>query len=75
MELTMTNNFTNLSQNEIMEIDGGVNVIKGIAGGILIAWSPIIGVSAGIVGTPVGGVVAGAGTFGLGLTLLGQATH
>lgn len=75
MELTMTNNFTNLSQNEIMEIDGGINVLKGIAGGLLIAWSPIIGVAAGAVGTPVGGVVAGAGTLGLGLTLLGQATH
>ena len=75
MELTMTNNFTNLSQNEIMEIDGGVNVIKGVAGGILIAWSPVIGVAAGVVGTPIAGAVAGSGTLGLGLTLLGQATH
>lgn len=77
MELTMTNGFINLSQDEIMEIDGGsvINTIKGITGGILIAWSPIIGVAAGVVGTPVGGVLAGSGTLSLGLTLLGQATH
>ena len=75
MEMTLNANFLTIKNDEIMEIYGGTNVIKGIAGGILIAWSPVIGVAAGVVGTPVAGVAAGAGVLGMGLNLLGQATH
>ena len=75
MEMTLNSNFLAIENDEIMEIYGGVNVIKGIAGGILIAWSPVIGAAAGVVGTPVAGVVAGSGVLGMGLSLLGQATH
>lgn len=81
MEMALSINataFAPLTLGELMEIDGGGavgNALKATAGGVLIAWSPAIGIGASIVGTPVAGVCAGMGAFGLGLTLIGSATH
>ena len=69
MELTMN--------NEMMEIDGGgwKQAFQVFFGTVLVAVSPVIGIAGGMTTTPVGGAVAGAGAFGLGLNLIGAGTH
>ena len=51
------------------------DALKATAGAVLVAWSPVIAIGVSMVATPAGGVCAGMSAFGLGLTLIGSATH
>lgn len=69
--------FIELSRSEMEQVDGGslIKAIQATAGVVLIAWSPAIGIGAGIVGGPITGAIAAGGVIGLGLNLVGKATH
>lgn len=70
--------FAPLTFDELMRIDGGGtvgNALKVAAGAVLVAWSPVVGIGVSMVATPAVGVCAGMGTIGLGLGLIGSATH
>lgn len=81
MEMALKMNsatFAPLTFDELMTIDGGGAVgdaLKATAGAVLVAWSPVIAIGVSMVATPAGGVCAGMSAFGLGLTLIGSATH
>ena len=77
MEMTLNNGFSELNLNEVEFINGGgaKQVAQVFFGTVLVAWTPAVAVGASIVGTPVAGAVAGGGTLGLGLTLIGAGTH
>lgn len=81
MEMTLNMNvhtFSPLTYDELMVVDGGGavgNALKATAGSVLIAWSPVIGVGVSMVATPAAGVCAGMSAAGLGLSLIGSATH
>ncbi len=75
--MILSNKFCELNMDEVELINGGgvKQAAQVFAGGVLVAWSPVAAVGASIVGTPVAGAVAGGGTLGLGLTLIGAGTH
>lgn len=77
MEMVLNNGFCEMTFDEMLEIDGGgwKQCVQVFAGTILVAWTPVIGIGAGIVGTPIAGVTAAGGSLGLGLSLIGAGTH
>lgn len=77
MEMVLNNGFCELNLNEIEAINGGgaKQAAQVFFGVVLVAWTPAVAVGASMVGTPAAGAVAGGGTLGLGLTLIGAGTH
>lgn len=69
MEKLINNGFCEMTENEMLELEGGGiwEALKAFAGGILVGVSPIVGVA--------GGGFAGAGVFGFGLSLIGSSGH
>lgn len=73
----VNNKFNEITQEEMLMVEGGglVEAAQVFAGTVLVAVSPAVAVGASIISTPVGGAVAGGGTAGLGLTLIGAGVH
>lgn len=73
----MNNEFCEMTFEEMELLEGGgwLEAVQAFGGTVLISVSPAVGVGASIVGTPVAGAVAAGGCLGLGLSLLGAATH
>lgn len=77
MELTLKNEFYELTMDEMQVVDGGgaVEATQAFFGTVLVAISPVVGVGTSIVATPVGGGFAAAGVASLGMMLIGAASH
>lgn len=77
MEMNLSNGFCEMSQDEIMTVDGGGfwEAIKVFTGGVAVGLSPFVGVCVGIAAGPIAGVSAGGGCASLGLSLIGSACH
>ncbi len=75
MENVMTKGFCELSENEMMDLDGGGWKEAGyaFAGTVLVGISPAVGVASGVFGTPVAGVAAGFGVASVGFYFLDKA--
>lgn len=77
MEFTLQNGFYELNFDEMDLVNGGgvKQAAQVFFGTVLVAWTPVAVAGATIVGGPAAGAVAGGGTLGLGLTLIGAGTH
>ncbi len=78
MENKINDFFDEITYEEGIEIEGGGKtrkVLQLFAGSIIIATTPVVGIGAGIVTTPVGGLATAAGYGGLGLSLFGKGLH
>lgn len=77
MEMILNNELCELNLDEVELINGGgaKQAAQVFFGVLLVAWTPAVTVGATIVGTPAAGAVAGGGSLGLGLTLIGAGTH
>ena len=75
MENVMTKGFCELSENEMMDLDGGGWKEAGYAFAVtvLVGISPAGGVASGVFGTPVAGVAAGFGVASVGFYFLDKA--
>jgi hypothetical protein len=79
MNYELSKEFCQIAPEEGMLIDGGkskaIKFLQAFTGTVIVATTPIVGVGAGIVGTPLGGLAAAGSYCGLGLTLIGSSTH
>ena len=70
--------FEALDNRALFVVDGGGrtgDALMATAGAVLVAWSPVVAVAGSVVATPAAGICSGMSMCGLGLSMIGNATH